>query len=254
MFSFTSLNSVCVSLYLSIFFFSSSFSPLVLSNQNLSQHFICVLFRFTVPAPKQRLSWLKTIHLKIIIFPPLLQAQCSFLWLSIKLSISAATTIHLITVESHPFFFFFSRAEMPERQSWERHAACHFYGNREIFWLLKSSSSLLWRILETGTDHSIEPRLRLPQWPPRPRLPPGRLPGCWGSFTAAFPLKLRGRAGERALCEINVSAGRVSTTAPWSICIENTIKVSVGEKRKPHVCLLWPGARQYHWPSTVAKC
>lgn len=116
MFSFTSLNSVCVSLYLSIFFFSSSFSPLVLSNQNLSQHFICVLFRFTVPAPKQRLSWLKTIHLKIIIFPPLLQAQCSFLWLSIKLSISAATTIHLITVESHPFFFFFQGGDARETE------------------------------------------------------------------------------------------------------------------------------------------
>lgn len=68
---------------------------------------------------------------------------------------------------------------------------------------------------------------------------PCRPPCWWGKFTAALLLKLRGEWKKKPLPEINVAAQRAFTMALWSIYIENTIKLSQGEKRKPHVHSVW---------------
>lgn len=47
------------------------------------------------------------------------------------------------------------------------------------------------------------------------------------------------RGEKNPLLEINVAAQRAFTMAPGSIYIENTIKLSQGEKRKPHVHSVW---------------
>lgn len=71
-------------------------------------------------------------------------------------------------------------------------------------------------------------------------IPPSCPPCWWGKFTAALLLKLRGGRGKKKpLLEINVAAQRAFTMARWSIYIENTIKLSQGEKRKPHVHSAW---------------
>lgn len=73
-------------------------------------------------------------------------------------------------------------------------------------------------------------------------VPPSCPPCRWGKFTAALLLKLRRgvvRRKKKTLLEINVAAQRAFTKALWSIYIENTIKLSQGEKRKPHVHSVW---------------
>lgn len=72
-------------------------------------------------------------------------------------------------------------------------------------------------------------------------VPPSCPPCRWGKFTAALLLKLRRGVvrKKKTLSEINVAAQRAFTIALWSIYIENTIKLSQGEKRKPHVHSVW---------------
>lgn len=101
--------------------------------------------------------------------------------------------------------------------------------------VLKSSSLLHWRILQGSSEYRT-PALAAAT----PSLPVAHLAG---EENLLLHLLLKLRRGvvrkKKTLSEINVAAQRAFTIALWSIYIENTIKLSQGEKRKPHVHSVW---------------
>lgn len=112
---------------------------------------------------------------------------------------------------------------------------CHFYGNRELSWFWRLPPCYTEGYYKEARSIELQHLLQRPRPSQLPTLPVRKIYCCPSTQIKEGG----GKKKKKTLLEINVAAQRAFTKALWSIYIENTIKLSQGEKRKPHVHSVW---------------